>query len=107
MYSALILLAITLATLLGDYCIKTASSQPVAPPFSLLIVGGFLYGAPAIGWYFLMKQHSLAAIGVFYSSTTILMLAAMGYFAFGEILGPREFTGLILATLSVIVMSHA
>ena len=66
--------------------------------------GVAFYGSTAIGWYFLMKSHSLAEIGVVYSATTILLLAALGYFVFNESLGPRQIVGLILAIFSVLVM---
>ncbi len=64
-----------------------------------------LYGSPAIGWFFLMRSHSLAAIGVFYSAATIFLLAILGTVVFREPFGPREWLGLALAIAAVVVMS--
>jgi drug/metabolite transporter (DMT)-like permease len=103
--TTLILLTITGLTLVGDYCIKIASAQSHGLTSSTFVIGLILYGLPAIGWFLLMRDHSLAVIGVFYSASTILMLAAMGYFVFNEQIGLREGVGLSLAVASVIVMS--
>ena len=59
-----------------------------------------------LGWYFLMKSHSLAAIGVLYSASTILLLTALGYFVFKENIGLKDGLGITLAILSVVVMSY-
>lgn len=102
-----ILVAITLLTLLGDYFIKVASDTRdglVTPRF---FFGAVLYGLTAIGWFFLMKDHSLAAIGVMYSAATIMLLAGLGYFVFKEQLGFREMAGVALALASVALMSNS
>ena len=88
----------------GDYFIKVASARPDGLISIEFTIGVILYGATALGWYFLMKSHSLAEIGVVYSASTILLLAALGYFVFHENVGLRQVFGLILAILSVIVM---
>ena len=106
MTSYLVLIAITLLTLAGDYAIKVASGRGdglVSWPF---FVGALLYGLPAIGWFYLMKSHSLAVIGVMYSASKIILLAALGYFVFKEAFGWREAVGLTLAVAAVAVMSH-
>ena len=65
-----------------------------------------LYALPAIGWFFLMRSHSLAAIGVFYSAATILILAGLGVIVFKEAFGVRELLGVSLAIAAVAVISH-
>ena len=102
--SSLVLLAIVITQIGGDYFIKIASARPDGLVSIEFTVGVILYGATALGWYFLMKNHSLAEIGVVYSASTILLLATLGYFVFHENVGPRQFVGLTLAILSVIVM---
>lgn len=106
MKSMLILLAITVATLIGDYCIKLASERSGGLTSSTFLFGATLYAIPAAGWFFLMRQHSLATIGVFYSASTIVLLAVLGFFVFKESFGLREAIGISLAVASVIVMSH-
>ncbi len=107
MNSFLLLAAVTISTVIGDYFVKIASEKSNGLISSTFIIGAVLYGAPAIGWYFLMKSHSLAAIGVFYSASTILILAALGFFVFHESFGLRESVGITLAILSVVVMSYS
>lgn len=105
MISFIILVAITSLTLIGDYCIKLASGQQNGLATPTFMIGLLLYALPAIGWFFLMRSHSLAAIGVFYSASTIFLLAALGYFVFKEPFGPREIIGVVLAIAAVAVMS--
>ena len=78
----LILMAVTGATLIGDYFIKIASEEPTGLMSASFAFGIVLYALPAIGWFFLMKSHSLAVIGVLYSSTTVILLALLGIFVF-------------------------
>lgn len=105
MRSALILAAIVALTVVGDYSIKAASQQGGGLFTRAFLLGALLYGLPAIGWYYLMQAHSLAAIGVFYSAVTLLLLAGMGTLVFKESFGLREVVGLSLALASVVVMS--
>jgi drug/metabolite transporter (DMT)-like permease len=102
----LVLLPITLATIAGDYCVKMASGSQSQNSYFVLLAGACLYGISAIGWFVLMRTHSLATIGVLYSATTIIMLAALGHFVFKEPTSSTQLLGLLLAVLSVIIMSH-
>ena len=107
MKSIAILIFMTLLTILGDYFVKVASGTRgglITPRF---LLGAILYGSTAIGWFFLMKSHSLAAIGVMYSAATILLLTGLGYFVFKEQLGLREMAGVALALASVALMSNS
>jgi drug/metabolite transporter (DMT)-like permease len=106
MKTALILTAIILVTLVGDYLIKVASQKPSGLTTLAFISGAVLYALPAIGWFYLMRSHSLSAIGVFYSAVTILILAGLGFFVFKEEFGLREALGVSLAIAAVIVVSH-
>ena len=106
MNTFIILSAIVVTQIIGDYFIKVASEKTeglLTPAFSIGLV---FYGSTAIGWYFLMKVHSLAAIRVLYSASTILLLTALGYFVFNESIGLRDGLGITLAILSVVVMSY-
>jgi drug/metabolite transporter (DMT)-like permease len=104
MRTLVILTLIILLTLWGDYLIKQAADRPAGLTSFALLLGGSLYGITAIGWFFLMRSHSLAAVGVFYSTMSLLLLVGLGYFAFKEPLGPREALSVSLALLSIIVM---
>ncbi len=106
MTSILILLTITALTLAGDYFIKLASLQTGGLTTAVFGAGIALYALPAVGWFFLMRSHSLAAIGVFYSAAVLILLAAMGALLFREPFGLRETLGVALAVASVVVMTH-
>ena len=107
MWVTLSLLAlITIMTLVGDYCIKLATHEDTGLYSPLFMVGAGFYGIPAVGWFFLMKSHSLAMVGVMYSASTLVLLTLMGCVVSKESLGWRELVGLSLAISAVIVMSQ-
>lgn len=62
MKTVLILTGIIGVTLVGDYLIKLASQRPGGLTSVTFAVGALLYALPAIGWFYLMRSHSLAAI---------------------------------------------
>ncbi|MFT3690681.1 hypothetical protein [Paenirhodobacter sp.] len=96
-----ILIAIIALTAAGDFAIKHASGR--ADPFTSwqFLSGIILYGLPAIGWLLLMREYSLAQIGVIYSSATILILTALGVFMFGEKVNPKQLAGIAAAIASI------
>ncbi len=106
MNTVLILTGIVALTLAGDWCIKVASADARGLAHPIFVAGAILYALPAIGWLFLMRSHSLAAIGVYYSAALLILLAVLGHLAFKEALGMREAVGISLAIASVMVMSH-
>jgi len=99
------LAAIMVLTLAGDYCIKLASDRSDGLTTGTFLLGALLYGIPAVGWFFLMRSHSLAVAGVLYAASTVIMLAGLGYFVFREALGLREVAGMVLAISAVVVVS--
>lgn len=106
MRTFLILSFIVILTLLGDYCIKIASGKPEGLLSKYFYFGALLYAIPAVGWFFLMKSHSLAVIGVLYSVSLIVMLALLGVVIFKEAIGLREVAGLTLAILAVVIIGQ-
>lgn len=93
-------------TLVGDYLIKVASQKPAGLVTLSFIGGAVLYALPAVGWFYLMRNHSLTAIGVFYSAATILILSGLGFFVFKEAFGLREALGVSFAIAAVLIVSH-
>ena len=67
-------------------------------------VGFVVYASTAFGWVFVMRHMKLAAVGVVYSISMIVLLTAMGSISFGEALGAREVVGLILAIASLYLL---
>lgn len=106
MNTYLILLAVICSTFVGDYLIKVSSERTDGLFTLAFILGAVLYGLPAIGFFYLMRNHSLAAVGVFYSTATIVLMVVLGYFVFKEPFGARETIGVLLAIAAVVVMNH-
>ena len=106
MNSFLILSAVVVVTIVGDYFVKLASTRSDGLISFHLLLGGLFYGVSVVGWYYLMKTHSLAVIGGLYSAATILILAALGFFVFKEAIGLREGIGISLAFVSVVILSY-
>lgn len=101
MRTAFLLILVTSITLAGDYFIKLASGKAYGLLTVTFAVGFILYGLPAIGWFYLMRSHSLSVIGVLYSAATILLLTSLSVFVFKEGFGWREALGVTLALLAV------
>jgi drug/metabolite transporter (DMT)-like permease len=101
-----VLMIILLATVAGDYFIKAASLHPKGLASTTFLLGMSLYALPALGWFALMKSHSLAAIAVIYSGSNIIILAALGYFIFRETITGRELVGIGLALAAILIIGE-
>jgi len=101
-----ILILVSASTLLGDYLIKLASHRDDGLMTAKFTIGALAYGLPAFGWFYLMREHSLAAIGIFYSAATLIFLAVIGAAAFAEPFGARQAAGIALALAAVAVMAN-
>jgi drug/metabolite transporter (DMT)-like permease len=89
---------------LGDYLLKLASDQ-ANPLRSAWFYAGFaVYASTAFGWVYVMRHLKLATIGVVYSVSMILMLAAIGAVAFRESLSPYEIAGVVMAISSLLLL---
>ncbi|TCO71701.1 hypothetical protein [Rhodovulum euryhalinum] len=91
-------------TVTGDYLIKLSTGHADGMTSSVFLIGAVCYGIPAIAWYFMMQQHSLAMIGVLYSSATLVILALLGIVVFKEAATWRDALGIGLALAAVAVM---
>ena len=91
---------------LGDYFLKLASQQAVPLRSAWFYVGFAVYASTAFGWVYVMKYLKLAAVGVVYSVSMVVLLTALGAIGFGETLGPREVAGLILAIASLYLLTR-
>ncbi len=101
----LVMLAIVLITLAGDYLIKLASIR--GGIISTTFLGGAaMYVISAIGIMIAMQHMSLASVGVWYSMLTILAMASLGVIVFGESLTGREIMGIGFAIASVACMTR-
>jgi drug/metabolite transporter (DMT)-like permease len=88
----------------GDSLLKLASDQPSPLRSKWFYLGFAVYASTALGWVYVMRSLKLATIGVVYSVSMILLLAAMGVFVFKEPIGGREVAGLALAVASLVLL---
>jgi drug/metabolite transporter (DMT)-like permease len=90
----------------GDYFLKRASEQDRPITTWVFLVGLVLYASTAFAWVFVMRHLKLATIGVVYSISMVLMLAAMGTLFFGETLSRTEIAGIVLAVASLVLLAR-
>lgn len=96
--------AMVILTIIGDYFLKLGSAGKSL--LSLHVGAGMLfYAMTAPGWAWLMRQHNLDQVAVFFSGGTLVLLAAMGWFIFDEPLTTRKAIGVVIALVAILVMS--
>ena len=105
--AALVVITLAAVTVLGDYFLKLASEHNVAFGNRWFFYGAACYVASAMGWVFAMRHMKLAEIAVIYSLSGLLMLAAVGYWMFGERLEGREMAGVGLAMAAMLLLARA
>lgn len=89
----------------GDYFLKLASMKE-RPLLALsFFIGLLLYGGTAIGWTFLMQHLRLGIIGGVYSISMVLLCVILGMI-FGERLLTREWVGIGLAAVSLLLLTR-
>ena len=100
------IVALAAVTVLADYFLKVSSSDSHPFKTKTFLIGITLYGLSAFGWVYMFKQTKMSTIGVIYSLTTVLMLAAVGILIFNESLNKLEVTGIIFAITSIVLLSR-
>lgn len=102
----LTIVGIAVVTVSGDYFIKLASltSSPVQNRWFL--AGCIMYALTAFGWVFAFRHIKLASIGVLYSLSTVILLAALGVFVFGETLNKFELVGFGFAVIAIVLLGR-
>ena len=74
-YAFLLVIALSLVGVLGDYFIKLSGDDKTKYiDYKLFIIGFVVYSLTAVGWFFVMKNIKLGTLGVIYGVTTILAL---------------------------------
>lgn len=102
----LVVAAVVLVTVTGDFLLKLAAQAPDTFRTPAFWGGAALYMLTAVGWTLVMRNLPLATIGVFYAVLTILLLTALGVFVFGETITAREGLGIALAVASLMLMAR-
>jgi drug/metabolite transporter (DMT)-like permease len=99
-------IAFSVVGVFGDYFLKLASQRENSLKSGWFYLGFALYASTAFGWVFVMKHLKLATIGVLYSVSMILLLAATGVVVFRESLNYYEIAGLAMAIGSLLLLAR-
>jgi len=102
--AVLVTVGFSVVGVIGDYFLKLASQQDTPLRSGWFYVGFAVYASTAFGWVYVMRHMKLAAVGVVYSITMIVLLTVVGSIGFREPLGAREVIGLILAIASLYLL---
>lgn len=100
----LIVLSLELISVMGDYFIKKASLQAGWSGWRQLLVGGFIYGATAIGWFYVMRTFKLFTIGLIHSLLAIALSMLLSQLFFEEKMTSRDIVGILLGLASIILL---
>jgi small multidrug resistance pump len=103
-----ILIIILLAGIgvMGDYFIKLSGNGPKYINHSYFLIGIAMYALTAFGWFYVMKHIKLSTLGIFYSITTVILLALVGTIFFKEHLNAYEIIGITLGIASLVILAR-
>lgn len=104
MYAILLVVAMSVMGVLGDFFVKLAGHGPSYVDYRWLAAGAGVYALSTLGWFFAMKSVKLSILGVVYALTTALLLAALGVFYFDERLHAQEVLGVSLAVVAILLL---
>lgn len=104
--SLLLLVVVASMNVGGDYLIKVSVSHRAGMLSLFFLSGAALYGISAIGWFYMMRSHSLTWIAVSYSSATLIMLALLGVVVFGETLRFRDILAVAMGLSAIVLVSQ-
>ena len=93
-------------TVLADSFIKHSSIQTAFAGWKYLVLGAFIYGATAFGWFFVMRKMKLSTLGVIYALSCVVLLALVSVFYFKEKISSIEIVGIVLAVISILIMAR-
>jgi small multidrug resistance pump len=103
-WAVLVTVAFSAVGVCGDYFLKLASAKEKSFSSIWFYIGLAVYASTAVGWVFVMKHLKLATISVVYSVSMVVMLTAIGFFAFGEPLNRYEVAGLAMAIGALVLL---
>jgi small multidrug resistance pump len=90
----------------ADSILKISTESTGKNLIIFFITALVIYGSTAFGWFFVLKHLKLSTLGVYYSISTILLLALVGVFYFKEQICPSDIIGIILAIASILILGR-
>lgn len=104
--SLILAIFLSLIGVIGDFFVKIASEQKGFLGLKWLLVGALVYALTAFGWFYVMRHVKLTTLGVFYAISTVIFLTLLSVFYFKESLNYYELIGVVLAIISLILLSR-
>ncbi len=101
----IIIIILSIIGTIGDSFMKLAGSGQKFIEWRWFVLGSFFYTSTMFGWFYVMKYIKLSSLGIIYALTSALFLAGIGIFYFHEKLNIYEIIGIIVAILSIILLS--
>lgn len=95
---------LSIITVAGDIFIKNASLGKGFSGWKLLLLGAFLYGITALGWFFVFRGIKVSSVAVLYSVSTAILLVIAGIVYYRESVSYGEMVGIILGVCSIILL---
>ncbi|MCR4311009.1 MAG: hypothetical protein NUV54_00335 [Candidatus Taylorbacteria bacterium] len=65
-----------------------------------------IYTGTAFGWFYVMKHMKLSSLGIVYALTVSILVVLVGVLYFHEKLNTPEIIGMIMAVISLILLSR-
>ncbi len=100
------LLLVTILTIYGDILLKDATKYTGIKSITYIVGGLIMYLFVGLGFYQMYKSLEFSTAGIIYSVLCILGFAISGLLFFNEKITFYEGIGIILAIISVILMSR-
>src|ERR1700760_1855341 len=98
---SLILLTTTIA---GDFCIKKAATLKQFSGWPLLLAGGTINFACAIGWFWIYRTQKFLTVGAILSIGLLALSLLVSQVIFKEKINTREITGIVLGFISLVIL---
>lgn len=99
-------IGLSLACVLADYLLKRAGESGHPFRTRAFASGTALYTLSAFGWVYVLRHAKLAMVGALYCVIVVVLLAAVGVFAFRESLAPSELLGLGCAVAALFLLAR-
>ncbi len=102
----IIIIILSIVGVIGDFYLKLAGNGPKFINIKSFVIGLIIYALTAFGWFYVMKHIKLSSLGVIYSLSMIILLVFLGVFYFHERLNVYEVVGIIIALISILLLSR-
>ena len=105
-FPSIIAICLAFVGVLGDICLKKAGGGPRYLELEWFGAGVLIFALASLGWVFVLKSLKLSVAGSVSVVATILFLTLAGHLFFGERLIFVEWLGVLLAILSILLLSR-